>query len=166
MLTDQPASLPSSHGSSPHIIRLHGPWQYEALAHTKLGPSGASIDVAGELPPSGTMKIPANWAASLGTDFRGRVLYKRRFGRPTNLKASERIDLVTQSVNGHAIIRLNDSNLGEIEIGASANRFDLSNKLLPRNELHIEVDLPRGYDGLAVGGIVGDIFLEIYDVNS
>lgn len=156
----------NSNDTTPHLIRLHGPWQYKPLALTQWGPSGESIDLPGELPPAGTMKIPADWNATLGPDFRGRVLYTRRFGRPTNLDVHERVDLVLHKIHGLAIVTLNARRLGELKIGDPPRRFDLTNLLHPRNELQIEVNLPSGGDGIDAGGIVGEVHLEICEVRS
>ncbi|MEX0818771.1 MAG: hypothetical protein WD070_04230 [Pirellulaceae bacterium] len=158
-------SVNSNH-ARPHIIRLHGPWMYEPLALTQWGPSGASMDLPGELPPAGTMKVPADWNATLGPGFRGRVLYTRRFGRPTNLDSHERVDLVLHKIQGLAIVTLNARRLGELKIGDPPRRFDLTNLLHARNELHIEVNLPRGVDDIDAGGIVGEVHLEIREVRS
>ena len=165
MPKDHQVSQLDSTGSSPHIIRLHGAWQYEPLAFTRWGPAGGeSVDLPGDLPPTGTVKIPADWAATLGPTFRGRVLYKRRFGRPSNLAQNERIDLVLHKINGLATITLNGNQLGETKIGESACRFELTTLLLPRNELHIEVNLPQDSRDITAGGIVGKVYLEIYEV--
>ena len=153
-----------STGSSPHIIRLHGPWQYEPLACTQWGPGGESVDLPGDLPPAGTIKIPADWGAALGHHFRGRVLYERRFGRPSNLDPHERIDLVLYRIQGTAIVTLNGSRLGEIEIDEPARRFEVTNLLLSRNDLRIEVNHPQGGNDVATGGIVGEVHIEIYEV--
>jgi hypothetical protein len=164
MSKDQPVEQLNSPSSSPHIIRLHGPWRYEPLAFTQWGPSGESVDLPGDLPPEGTMMIPADWKATLGRDFRGRVLYKRRFGRPSNLGASERIELILHKINGLATITLNGRQLREIEIGESACRCELTDLLLPRNDLQIEVNLPRGSEDAGAGGIVGEVQLAIHEV--
>lgn len=147
----------------PHVIRLHGPWQYEPVAWTRLNPSGESVDVPGELPPPGTIKIPADWTATLDAGFRGRVLYQRRFGRPSNIDR-QRIQLVLQKVNGTAIVSLNSIRLGEVAINEENRRFELTDQLLSRNELHIEVNLPQGLDDEIVGGIVEGVFLEIHEL--
>lgn len=147
-----------------HIIRLHGPWQYEPLAFTRWSPSGKSVDLPGDLPPGGTVKIPADWTATLGPEFRGRVLYKRRFGRPSNLDSSARIYLVLHKINGLATITFNGIHLGATGIDESTSRFELTNLLLARNALHIEVNLPQGGDRVDAGGIVGEVQLQIYEV--
>ncbi|MDA1050620.1 MAG: hypothetical protein O3C40_09080 [Planctomycetota bacterium] len=164
MPKDHQVSQLDATGSAPHIIRLHGPWEYEPLAFTQWGPSGESVDLPGDVPPAGTITIPADWGTSLGVGFRGRVLYKRRFGRPTNLDPNERVDLVLYGISGIAIVALNGDRLGEIKIGERVRRFELTELLLPRNELRIEVNLPRGGDDAAAGGIVSEVHLEIYEV--
>lgn len=154
----------NSTNASRHKIRLHGPWHYEPLAFTELTASGESLDLPGSVPSAGTMKIPADWSASLGADFRGRVLYKRRFGRPTNLDVNERVDLVIEQLHGFAIVRVNGEDLGEIKIGDSDSRFELTDRLQPNNELQLEINHPLGSCEGLCGGIPGDVRLEIYEV--
>ena len=164
MSKDQHVSQLNSPSSSPHIIRLHGPWQYEPLALTQRGSSGESVDLPGDLPRGGTVTIPADWSETLGSDFCGRVLYKRRFGRPSNVGTDERIDLLLHGVNGLATIMLNGSLLRDMTIDEAACRIEVTSLLLPRNELQIEVNLPRGSHADTVGGIVGEVQLAIYEV--
>jgi hypothetical protein len=165
MSKEQHVSELNAPSSPPHIICLHGPWQYEPVALTQLGPSGESIDLPGELPPQGTLRIPSDWSATLGSEFRGRVRYKRRFGRPSNLDADEQIDLILHEISGLATITLNGSHLRETKIGELACRIDVTSLLLARNELEIEVNLPRGSHDIAVGGIVGEVQLVISQVS-
>ena len=165
MSKDQQVLQLNEPSPSPHIIRLHGPWQYEPLAFTRLGPDGESVDLPGDLPPAGTVKIPTDWSGTLGADFCGRVLYKRRFGRPSNLSARERIYLVLHKINGSATIRLNGSEVDNLKSGEAACRIEVTNLLLSHNELQIEVNLPRGSHDESAGGIVGDVQLAIYEVS-
>ncbi|MCA9119869.1 MAG: hypothetical protein H6822_01100 [Planctomycetaceae bacterium] len=156
-------SQPLSADKSPHVIRLHGPWRYQPLALTELQANGDSIEIGGELPPAGTVKIPGDWTDSLGAEFRGRVLYSRPFGQPTNIDDHQRIDLVLAKLRGNAQIALNGESLGQIESGDESQRFDVTGRLLARNELRVEIDLPRGGPEQGAGGIVGSVQLEIYE---
>ena len=109
------------------------------------------------------MTMPADWKATLGPDFRGRVLYQRRFGRPSNLGANQRIELILHKINGFAMIALNGRQLREIELGDPVCRCELTDLLLPRNDLRIEVNLPRGSEDRGAGGIVGEVQLAIHE---
>jgi hypothetical protein len=83
----------------------------------------------------------------------GTVRFCRRFGRPTNLGAGERVWLVFEAIAGQAEVELNDARLGPV---AGAGRFDVTDRLAERNLL--TVVLPAADDE---GGIVGDVVLEI-----
>ncbi len=157
-----------------HIIRLRGPWEYRPLARTFLLPGGSSRTENNELPPPGRIAMPSDWSATLGPDFRGRVAYHRRFGRPTGLGAADRVELVVERVDALGSVRLNGETLGEIPAGGQAWRCDVTARLAPRNELIVEVELPQGADrsppiprpgraGLP-GGLVGEVRLEIFVV--
>ncbi len=152
MSQDQPDWLHKRSESARHKIRLHGPWHFE------------SVGTLGDVSAAGSIKIPSDWSSVLGTDFRGRVLFKRRFGMPSNLDADERIDLVLEKINGTSIVRLNNEVVGSIAIAADASRFDISTRLQQRNELQVEVDWSGGDSAGESGGIVGEVYLEIYEV--
>ena len=156
----------------PHVIRLRGPWDYRPLARTRLCPDGGTIEVAGPLPPPGQIQMPADWGDSLGADFRGRVRYSRRFGRPTGVQPGQRIDLVVERLDAFGLVLLNGRSLGAVAAGQSGWRADVTHLLAPRNELGVEVELPEepadspplarpGRSGCP-GGLIGEVRLEIF----
>ncbi len=157
-----------------HRIRLHGPWTMTPLSLTVWTNGCRSRDVPGEVPAARTVTIPSDWRAALGTDFSGRVLYQRRFGRPAQLDPHERVDLVIERIVAFGEVTLNEEGLGVIECGSFPWRCDITSRLQPRNLLTIEVDCPRGIadSGLMTtsieqplrGGLVGEVRLEIYTV--
>ena len=138
-----------------HIIRLRGPWDYEPLARVTVSVAGVRQESREELPPAGRAQLPADWGATLGSDFRGRVRYRRHFGLPTNLEPHEHVWLVIDGVTGSAEIRLNGLELGHIESSHASER-DVTEILQPRNQLEIDVT-SDGSDG----GVTGEIRLEI-----
>ena len=71
-----------------HVIRLRGPWEYCPLARTVMLADGSRRRETDDLPAAGRIIMPADWGATLGADFHGRVSYLRRFGRPTGLDAA------------------------------------------------------------------------------
>lgn len=154
-----------------HTIRLRGPWEYTPLARTTLLADGSRRVDPGPLPPPGQITMPADWGATLGADFRGRVAYRRRFGRPTGLTSEDRVDLVITRVDAFGSVQLNGLALGEIADGAGAWRCDVTARLAARNELVVEVELPRVAPGgrplnradrdALPGGLIGDVRLEI-----
>ena len=156
----------------PHVIRLRGPWHCQALARTVLLPDGTIVNDAGDLPPAGRAAVPDDWSHCLGADFRGQVRYARVFHRPTGLGPDSRVMLLFQQVDAWGHLLLNGQPLGKIPPGAGPTRFDVTDRLLPRNELTVDVDLPRltadspplerpaGRADKA-GGLVGEVQLEI-----
>ncbi len=169
-----PRTSPSNDDNAPlpHVIRLRGPWQYEPLARTVLLPDGSTREEAGLLPSSGRHEMPADWGDSLGADFFGRVLYCRRFGKPTGLAGDDRVILVIDGVDAFGRVSLNGVKLGDMHFSDGSGRFDITESLKSRNDLAILVELPRvppntpplprpGREGLP-GGIIGEVRLEIF----
>ncbi len=115
-----------------HTIRLRGPWELtplrSAAATSKMLPGGEPLGF--ELQTI-TQQLPAAWDDVL-PGFRGTVRYSRRFGRPTNLEAHERVWLVVADVAGSPTIRLNGENVSDLSV-------DVTDRLLERNLLQIEV---------------------------
>ena len=156
--------------AAPHIIRLRGPWQYEPLVRLCLDPDGQAVPGA-DLPPAGRVTLPADWSRTLGADFRGRVRYVRRFGRPTNLAVDQAVWLVCAGVDQSAQAWLNGRPLGQWQGYHQPVRFLVTADLVERNELIVDVELlPLSYPdeqavrpdraGLA-GGLIGEVRLEI-----
>ncbi len=155
-----------------HFIRLRGPWEYRPLARTAIPADGSRHRETENVPGPGRIAMPADGGAALGTDSRGRVSYRRRFGRPTGLDAADRVELVIARVDAFGCAALNGQELGEIAAGGPPWRCDITARLQPRNELVIEVALPPrtassvsparpGRDCLP-GGLIGEVRLEIF----
>ena len=133
---------------------------------------GSSQEEPGSLPPAGRCDIPADWGASLGADFRGRVEFRRRFNKPTGLENGERVFLVVARVDAFGRLSLNGAGAVIIPPGGDETRLEISGILRPHNELVIEVELPRLTDKSAPlpraagrqsqpGGLIGEVRLEI-----
>jgi beta-galactosidase/beta-glucuronidase len=131
-----------------HVIRLHGPWEYEPLAR-----------VAHDnrpLPQSGRVTLPADWSQSLGADFRGQVRFLRRFNCPTGLDHEYRVYLVVEGVESFGDVSLNGVNLGTTQGRGVAFRADITSQLALHNTLSIKIESLEN-----PGGILGGIRLEI-----
>ncbi len=118
-----------------HTIRLRGPWSYQVL-HDADQP-----DVAAESLPRGKVTMPADWEASHGHGFRGRVCYGRHFHRPTGLDSDSVVFLRVAAVDETASIRLNGVDLGQVG-NAAGGCFDVTSHLNQSNRLEVMVDLP------------------------
>lgn len=153
-----------------HTIRLRGPWQVEPVARFVLEADG-SYRLDGEsLPPAARVTMPADWSATCGPDFFGRVRYRRVFHRPTGLESGERVFLVVEPPRSSASIILNGDVLGFVNSEEPAGRFEISDRLEEDSQLEIIVDHPSLDDTkstvddpgiLPPGGLVGEVRLEI-----
>lgn len=133
----------------PHVIRLRGPWEFTPLE---------SFIAIGELPPPGKLTMPCDWADTLGRDFRGRVCYLRRFGRPGFPEPYEQMWIVFNGVRSRATVSLNGQPLGEIEANEPGN-FEVTDRLEFRNVLEVVVEHPA--EAAEPGGLIGEVRLEI-----
>jgi hypothetical protein len=133
----------------PHVIRLRGPWEYAPLER---------FDSDGPLPAPGKITMPADWSATLGADFRGRVRYVRRFGKPGFTEPYEQIWIVCTVVRSRADVLLNGELLGEV-IGDEPGIFEVTGKLESRNMLEVVVE--HAAKAPDPGGIIGEVRLEI-----
>ena len=121
-------------GPPRHVIRLRGPWQYEVPARTRRRPDGTTESIPDRLPPPGTISPPYDGGQFLGVDFFGRVLFRRRFGKPTGLDSGERVFLVVQSVDAFGTVELNGNRLGAIPGRGGDFRLDVTDELEPQND--------------------------------
>jgi hypothetical protein len=154
-----------------HIIRLRGPWEYKPLAHVSIGEGDIRRESVESLPPGGRIQLPADWGATLGATFRGRVRYERRFGLPTNLDRHERVWLVVEGVDYFGAVSLNVTPLGSIIGYNCPTEFEVTEILSPRNVLTLDVELPQYESDAATpdrpgrkhlpGGPIGEVRLEI-----
>lgn len=111
----------------PHRIHLRGPWQYEWV-------SGSPAPN----PPAGTVRLPSDWRSRFGP-VAGRVRLRRRFHRPTNLAAEDRVLLVLSNLGDESAIQLNGQMLAPTLASYDALSFDITPFLETTNELLIEM---------------------------
>jgi hypothetical protein len=157
----------------PHIIRLRGPWELQPLTQWRRGADGPLLEVNDPLPPGGRLEMPSDWSPLLGADYYGRVRHRRRFGRPTGLDSGQIVWLVCDGAAGAANVALNGAPLGALLGPTTPVRFDVTDRLLARNELVIDVEflaidtasIETAKQSSAVGpncgGLTGDVRLEI-----
>jgi hypothetical protein len=140
------------------------------VARFVLQPDGTYQSNRDDLPPSARVTMPADWSATLGPDFLGRVQYSRKFNKPTGLYLGERVFLVVEPQRSEASVTWKGDPLGFVCPGGPAGRFDITERLEDYNEVVIMVDHPvlqqmRSTVGdptqLPPGGLVGEVRLEI-----
>ena len=123
-----------------HRIRFRGAWDW----HGPEGEADAEVQVARRV------TLPADWPDGLDRPFR----LLRRFGRPPFNPATEGARLELAGVPGLIAARLNGRSLGEIPAGVVDWTIPLSDDLLPRNALVLEVALPPGPEGRRAWGSI------------
>jgi len=136
--------------SGVHRIRLRGPWQYQPLSRIQQSADGTFAEQTDSLPPGGTITPPLDLGQTpLGRTYRGRVRYRRRFGRPAPIGPLELIYLVVPPLSSPAEIHLNGNLLGQVDPHAAAGRFNITTQLEVRNELWIDIVSPPDPTALA-----------------
>jgi hypothetical protein len=142
----------------PHPIRLHGPWDYEVLSGETAGAR------------SGRVKLPCDWGATLGREFRGCARYRRSFHRPSGLEPHEHVWLVCEGADARAEVRLNGQSLGPIRGYALHSHFEITALIEERNEVLLDVELSDGINSSSQlrpgrehlpGGPIGEVRLEV-----
>lgn len=123
-----------------HRILLRGPWHCESIARADRGSDGESVRGRDALPAPTSAHLPATWIRLFET-FRGRVAFVRRFHRPTNLEAHERVRIAIDGLCGPAQVSVNGQALGTAEFGQGAFRCDVTPFLTANNELRIELEV-------------------------
>ncbi len=156
-----------------HIIRLRGPWQLEPVFRYLRRADGGYERSTENLPAAARMHVPADWNAAFGSDFLGRVRYLRNFNSPPGLQFDERVWLVVEPQRSEARVVMLEETLGTVTSEGPPQRFDITHRLSPHNQLEIFVEHPALVDeelstsetiSLPPGGLVGDVRLEIEEV--
>ena len=111
--------------SEPHRIRLRGPWEVVGLQPER---------------PATRMPLPCTWREGGWPGFAGRASHIRQFGQPRTHGAGERVWLFIEAVVGRGVARLNGRELGAVD---GLFRVDVTDQLLARNQLEIDVECDR-----------------------
>jgi hypothetical protein len=145
-----------------HRMNLKGPWFYEWLDGPE--PAAAFLDRCADRdsPQMSTsrLRMPTSWFAAFGA-VSGTVLLRRRFGRPSNLEAHERVHVTLDSVIGHAKIAVNGVPVAVIDASTGRQSFDVTDKLTASNELSIRLT----FDGRETGDdrrLLATVAIEIH----
>lgn len=105
-----------------HRMHLHGPWQFEWADE------------------AGRVKMPAEWKTIFG-ERTGTVVFRRRFGRPTNLEPHERVFVAFDGIGGSAQITVNGKHFGAVTNNSETARFDVTDILEASNLLEVELTI-------------------------
>ena len=134
-----------------HRIRLLGPWEFvwEESSGT-------------ELPPvtEGTTAMPCDWHRLFGV-VAGTASFRRRFHRPSNLEAHERVWLICTGVRGCGTVSLNDEQLSEFDSDGEAVTCEMTSRLQPFNVVNIRLSVGAIDEHQPAGGLFEPVVLEI-----
>jgi hypothetical protein len=121
-----------------HTIRLRGPWE------CGLAPADGDLKSA----KFTRIHMPAAILSIVPRGFAGLLRCQRHFGCPTCLDAHEAVLLVVDGCRLSGSVSLNREPLGQVEgQQTAAAEFDITHRLKDRNELMLELAVPRGQTG-------------------
>ena len=132
-----------------HSIRLRGPWE---------------LYLPGKAEPQ-RIEMPATWQTLLALTSQAplpspaRLL--RRFGQPTGITPTDRLQLVIESSAAACQVELNDQPLGSIAPSEQFRSFDVTALVRPRNELQIMLQIPPRESIVESACPILDVRLEI-----
>ena len=143
-------------------MHLKGPWQYEWLD----GPSGsghvpdddATLD--SPLLTDFRVRMPCSVLETFG-NVSGRILFRRRFQKPTNLDDNEQVHIAFDGIGGRADIAVNGQALGSLTTNPKTVSFDMTKLLEPSNELTVELTITAD-DDPSTGGLFKPVAVEIH----
>jgi hypothetical protein len=102
------------------------------------------------------MTLPCRWRDGGWVGFVGRVLHKRRFGKPTNV-GEQKIWLTCAGVEGSVTVCLNGESILQRTADGAPFAIEVTDRLRDRNELEIVVEADSD-----AGGVWGEVALEIH----
>lgn len=157
-----------------HRMNLKGPWDYEWLD----GPHSVSNSTVGEtegipnsfLLPHSRVRMPSSVEDAWGV-VSGRVRFRRRFQKPTNLDPHERVHIAFDGLGGNATVTVNDSLLATLCNVTEPCSYDVTSCLGPTNILQVELlwnpleNDPSHGDQIR-GGLWGAVGIEIHDASA
>ncbi|MBI1310256.1 hypothetical protein GC176_03030 [bacterium] len=145
-----------------HRMNLKGPWFYEWLD----GPEPAAAfltrcaDRNSPQMSTSRVRMPTSWLDAFGA-VAGTVLLRRRFGRPSNLEAHERVYVTLDCVIGDAEIAVNGELVAAMTKSTEPHSFDVTDRLDASNELSIKLT----FDGRAArndSSLLASVAIEIH----
>lgn len=148
-----------------HRMHLKGPWHYEWIDGPYDGqrpdqfPSGQDSPLL----TGSRVKMPTSWQSAFRQKS-GCIRFSRRFQRPTNLDDNERVHIAFDGIGGHAIIAINNEEIGRLSDSNDTNSFDITEKLKPSNELTVELTFSPDKQR-APGGLHLPVAIEIHVVH-
>lgn len=157
-------SIPESTSQPVHRINLKGPWSYEWLdgPHPVAGSEERISSEDSPLLADSRVRMPSSWQSAFGSSS-GRIRFRRRFQKPTNLDDNERVHMAFDGIGGSAVIAVNGRKIAEVENIESTVSYDVTRLLDPSNEVSVEISFtPDECD--QPGGLSKPVVVEIHCV--
>lgn len=159
-----------------HRMNLKGPWDYEwlegpipvegtaSLNGTPCTEQGADEAMSGNefLLAHSRVRMPSSIEDAWGR-VTGRVRFRRRFQKPTNLDEHERVHIAFDGLGGRAAVSLNGEPLAELCDVASTQTIDVTDRIGPSNVLSLELTRDAADPTAEKGGLWGAVAIEIHD---
>ena len=149
-----------------HRMHLKGPWAYEWI-DGPTGSAGSAVSAEDEdrtvdspLLTGFRVRMPASIQEAFGT-MSGRVVFRRRFQRPTNLDSNERVHIAFDGIGGRADVSVNGETLGSLANYAETVSFDMTDVLEHSNELTVDLTITWD-DDVEPGGLFKPVAIEIH----
>ncbi|WP_437227197.1 hypothetical protein SH661x_000224 [Planctomicrobium sp. SH661] len=136
--------------STPHRIRLQGPWQ---VVPPEANPADEPLDV----------RIPATWRELFG-EVAGTASFQRTFNTPTNLSESDRI-LIRIPAGAGEVQCCSLNSVALTSVDASPDVFDVTEHLSDFNLLEIRIQFDPGTSDADAGGLHQPVVLEIHSAD-
>ena len=114
-----------------HYIRLRGPWEIDRSGISRFGST--------PFESAESITLPTGWQTLSERDWARPLRLRRRFGRPTSVTDSERVDLVITNAAEGIEVLLNGQALSATRSADLQWRADVTRLLAARNELLIVV---------------------------
>lgn len=150
-----------------HRMHLKGPWDYEWVE----GPTGSASSAEDEdmtmdspLLTNFRVRMPSSVQEAFG-NMSGRVIFRRRFQKPTNLDSNERVHIAFDGIGGRAEVSVNGTTLGSLSNNSETVSFDMTEVLEHSNELAVDLTIVWN-DDVEPGGLFQPVAVEIHRDNT
>ena len=146
-----------------HRMHLKGPWDYEWVE----GPTGSAslaededMTMDSPLLTNFRVRMPSSVQEAFG-NISGRVIFRRRFQKPTNLDSNERVHIAFDGIGGRAEVSVNGKTLGSLSNNSETVSFDMTEALEQSNELAVDLTIVWN-DDVEPGGLFQPVAVEIH----
>ena len=147
-----------------HRMHLKGPWDYEWVE----GPTGSASSDEDEdmtmdspLLTNFRVRMPSSVQEAFG-NMSGRVIFRRRFQKPTNLEEHERVHIAFDGLGGQATVSLNDEPLIELTDLSEPCTIDVTERIGQSNVISVELTWNAAECSSEKSGLWKPVAIEIH----